>query len=701
MIDNNIIQSLGVGSGIDTNNIVKQLTAIERSAPQQRIDTKRDLTEARISDYGVLSSALSTLQEAAAEIIKPEGMFSKTAAFTESDALVPTGLTTDVEPGVYNFTVEEIAQSQSISFDGLADDDSEVGEGTFTLNFGAWTRDVGGAEPDRALSFVQDTDHESVTITIDSANNSLKGLRDAINNADAGVQASIIYDGASYRLSLLAESGENNEIEIVVDEGGTSDLNEDTTGLSRFAFNAAHDDFATQTVETQVGEDSRLTINGLTVQRSTNAIDDIVEGLSLDVLKAAPGEKITITVEDDKAFAETNVRNFVDSFNAFLEAVEPIFGVSETTDEDGEKITVEGSLSKDSMAKSILGRIRSTIASSIPGLTDSNFTALTNVGIRTELDGTLSISEDEFTEAFAERFEDVQKLFAPQTYSSSSDITVNSYGKNTIAGEYNVVVTTPPSKGYLEANEFDPLNNITFPDYDTTGIDYSFKIRVNGNESDTISLPGALYDSEDEIAAALQAAINADETLQANGSSVVVSYDAINSNFVFTSNQYGTSSTVSITDVSQPLEDDLGIAIAGGTPGVKVVGTINGVAGFGSANVLLPALGEPGEGLAMLIGENATSSTVNFSRGFGGELDELIKEFLSKDGLISARETSLEKDLDTLDDTEETLVRKMTAYEERLIQQFIAMERIINGINSSSGFLENLIDTLPFTAKKD
>lgn len=697
MIDNNIIQSLGVGSGIDTNNIVKQLTAIERSAPQQRIDTKRDLTEARISDYGVLSSALSTLKEAAAEIIKPEGMFSKTAAFTESDALVPTGLTTDVEPGVYNFTVEEIAQSQSISFAGLADDDSEVGEGTITLNFGAWTRDGS----DRATSFVQDTDHESVTLTIDSSNNSLKGLRDAINKADVGVQASIIYDGSSYRLSILAESGENNEIEIVVDEGGTSDLNEDAIGLSRFAFNSAKDDFATQTVETQMGEDARLTINGLSVQRSTNTIDDIVQGLSLDVLKAAPGEKITITVEDDKAFAEDNVRNFVDAFNAFLEAVDPIFGVSEETNEDGEKITVEGSLSKDSMAKSILSRIRSTIASSIPGLTDSNFTALTNVGIRTELDGTLSISEDEFEEAFADRFEDVQKLFAPQTYSSSSDITVNSYGKNTIAGEYNVVVTTPPSKGYLNANEFDPFNNVTFPDYDTSAKDYSFKIRVNGNESDTISLPGALYDSEDEIAAALQAAINADETLQANGSSVVVSYDTDTSNFVFTSNQYGTSSTVTILDASNEITTDLGIADAGGTPGVKVVGTINGVAGFGSANVLLPALGEPGEGLAMLIGENASSATVNFSRGFAGELDELIKEFLSKDGLISAREASLEDDLDSLDDDQDKLVRKMTAYEERLIQQFIAMERIINGINSSSGFLENLIDQLPFTSKKD
>jgi len=51
MIDNNIIQSLGVGSGIDTNNLVKQLVAVERLAPQGRIDTKTELAENQ--DFGL------------------------------------------------------------------------------------------------------------------------------------------------------------------------------------------------------------------------------------------------------------------------------------------------------------------------------------------------------------------------------------------------------------------------------------------------------------------------------------------------------------------------------------------------------------------------------------------------------------------------------------------------------------------------
>ncbi len=696
MIDNNIIQSLGVGSGIDTKSLVKQLTEIEREAPQGRIDTKRQLTETKISDFGVLSSAMATLQTSADALVKPEGLFSKTASFTDSDALAPTALTTDVQPGIYNFQVEAVAQAQALAFDEYASINAVVGEGTLTFNFGNWTRDVGDLDADldttEPLSFTQDTDHESVTITIDSSNNTLKGLKDAINEADMGVTASIVNTGTGYRLSILAESGANNELQIEAVESGDP-------GLANFKFDETVPD-----METQMGKDAELTINGLTVYRSSNTIDDIVEGLTLDVYKAEPGQTVTITVSEDKGFAEQNIRDFVAAYNTFLEELEPVFGISEVENADGEMEKVEGSLSKDALAKSILSRIRSTIASSIPGLTNSDFSALTNIGVRTELDGTLSISEEEFDEAMQDRFEDVQKLFAPQTYSDTSGITVNSYKDSTVAGEYDIVITTPPTRGFLNGGAIDYNTGFAeFPNFDTSVApkDYSFKIRLNGTESDTITIPEATYADESEMAAAIQLAINSDVNLQEVNGIVTVEFDSDNNRFNFTSSQYGTSSNVSIIEASTDIENDLGLGVAGGTPGVKVAGTINGVAGFGSANVLLPALGEPGEGLAMIIDEGATGGKVNFSRGFAGELSTLLEQFLDKDGLIAAREGTLEDSLEGLDDDQDSLNRKMTAYEERLMNQFIAMERIIGSLNSSGSFLENLIDTLPFTAKRD
>ena len=694
MIDNNIIQSLGAGSGIDTTSLVNQLVAIEKAAPQERIDSKREETETKISDFGIIKSALATLQDAAQTLTDPNGLFSKSASFTESDALVPVELGTDVAAGTYAFTVEQVAQSQSLAFEGFSDPTDAVGEGDITFNFGSWTRaDPTGDPPDYTpTAFSLDADSESVTITIDSSNNSLQGLRDAINDADMGVTASVVYDGTDYHLTLLTESGENNQLEITVSESGGTPTNTDDNDLSRFAFNTGRTGF--DTYESQIGQDAILTLNGLQVTRSSNSIDDVVEGLTLDVLKDSAGETITISVTEDKSFAEQTIRNFVESYNLFLEAVDPAFGINEVENDDGETETIVGSLANDSLGKSILTQIRSIIASPVTGLSDSNFTSLTNVGIRTELDGTLSIDEDDFTDAFDNYYEDIQKLFAPRTVSSDANITVNSYGENTTPGEYSVNITTPPQKGdYTAANVIANL--------DGTGQTYTFEISVDGVASNEITVPSDVYASNSDLAATLQSLINSDENLQDQGARVTVSVES--GAFVVTSNKYGSDSSVSFSAVSANLEADFGLSDTTGTStqGVTVAGTIDGVSGFGSSNVLLPDLDEPSVGLALIIGENATSAIVNFSRGFGGQLDTLIEEFLDSEGVIATREDTLNTNLESLDDDQEALDRRIGAYEERLIQQYIAMERILSSLSTSGSFLDNLIDTLPFTANNN
>lgn len=691
MIDNNIIRTIGAGSGIDTNSLVEQLTAIEKAAPQERIDNKRELTQTQISDFGLLSSALSTLQDAAETLIQPEGLFSKSASFTESDAIVPTGLGTDVQTGTYAFTATQVAQSQSFAFAGFTNTSDAVGEGTLTFNFGAWARDGGGVING---AFTQDATHDSATVTIDSSNNSLEGLRDAINVGDFGVNASIVFDGTDYHLTLLAESGEQNQLEIVVAEAGGSPTNTDGNDLSVFAFNTGVTGF--EAIETQRGQDAQLTINGLSVSRSSNTIDDVVEGLTFDLLKVtAVGETVNVTVSDDKTFAEENIRTFVTAYNTFLDSVDSIFGVNEVTDDEGVTNTVVGSLANDGLAKSALTQIRSLIAGAIPGLSDSNLTSLTNVGIRTELDGTLSINEDDFSGALSDNFEDVQKLFASFTSSSADGVTINSFNDNTVAGQYDIVITQTPTRGLYEGDAID--GGISFP-LDASAKTYTFSAEVNGTTSGTITLPTTTFSTETELAGAIQTAINTDSVLSAAGASVTVSYNSVSGGFDISSSQYGTSSIVSIVSASSDSSTDLGLTVKAGDTGRAVAGTVDGVAAFGSANVLLPTLGEPGEGLAMIIGENATSATVNFSRGFAGELERLIDNFLSSSGPINERETTLQTRLESLDSDQESLDRRIEAFEERLIQQYIAMERIISSLNSSGSFLDNLVDTLPFTS---
>lgn len=679
MLDNNIISSLGAGSGIDTKSLVKQLTEIEGAAKQQRIDKVRAETEAKISDFGFLKSSLSTLQTALSALTNPEGMYSKSASFTESDAIVPEKLGTEVSTGTYSLEVLETAQAQSLSSVRFNDLSDPVGMGTLTFRFGEWSEDL--------AAFSVDANKEGHTVIIDESNNTLKGLRDAINKADFGVQASIVNDGTGYKLLLTAPSGASNELEIQVNEAGDAPTNDDASGLSRFAF----DGTAQQLVNMQSGRDAELKINGLTVTRSTNSIDDVVDGFSFKIVKPAPGDVVNVTITDDKAFAEQKIREFVAAYNEFYEAVRPLYSQSATTDEEQ---TTTGSLARDSLAKSVRSDIKAVIASMVPGLSEEGFTALTNIGIRTTRNDTLFIEEDDFRAAMNDNFELVQQLFAPSTSSSAVGIEVTGYQARTVPGSYEVNITQPPAKGYLQGDT-------ATVNADTSGKNYSFFITVDGIKAANILLPNKEYGSLSEFADDLQSRINSDTALKAARVSVSVAYNADTNAFTFTSNSYGSKSQVRFDNASEDFLADFGITNGTAATGKDVKGTIDGKEGFGVGNVLLPDLNSDPSGLSLIVGENATSGTVSYSRGFAGELSALIDRFQRADGVIGARTSTLQDRLDSLDEDQEKHDRRMTAFQERMMQQFIAMENILNGLSTSGGFLDNLIDTLPFTAKRD
>ena len=915
----NIVNALGAGSGIDTLALVGQLVDVERAAPQERIDSKRTTTETQISDFGLLSSALSVLQDAADSLGNADTFNSKAASFTDSTAFLPVGLEPEAQAGDYSFTISQLAQAQSLSSGAVFTSPSDaVGQGTLTFNFGRW--DV-VTPPTNPNTFTEDTDTPAQVITIDGSNNSLTGLATAINDADFGVQASVVNDGSGYRLVMRAESGIDKQLQITAAESGGSPTNNDNADLSRFAFNAS----AFQMGQNQVGQDSVLTVNGLSVTRSTNTIDDVIDGFEFTLAGVTEvGESINVSIDEDKAIGETAVRDFFTAYNTFLEVLEPITGFNTETEEFG-------SLANDSLAKSVQTQIRQLLVGTVTGL-DGDFVSLTNVGIRTELDGTLSIDEDDFSDAIQNNYDLFKNLFIPVTESSSDQITVNSTGANTTAGEYSVVITQPPVKGNLVgadmadnllgelanpvstsavltgaaptavlsdfvatsgqftasaatlpldlatqaagANDYDfsitvdgvaSAGNISLPvvdygsyaamatalqtavnddanisgvtvtydtdhfvftssttgaisnvaltavgvsandlgisggtsttgtgganDYDftlavdgttsgtisitpgtyatfddlathlttqinndatltgagaavtvthngsafivtsntsgasstianatavgseaatlglTTGSavqgettggnasNYDFSLTVNGTASGTISIPSGAYADKDALAIELETQINTDTLLVAAGTSVDVTYDSGSDSFTIESRQYGSSSTVAVTDIGGSAAD-LGLSAGIATVGINVAGTVDGVAAFGTGNVLLPALGQPSESMALIIGENATSSTVNFSRGFGGQLEQLIEQFLDNTGVIELRENSLNDKLESLDEDQTSLDRRIESYQERLTSQFIAMEAIVRSLQDSSSFLESTLENL-------
>lgn len=686
---NNIISSLGGGSGIDTRNLVTSLVQAERAPKEQRLENKQEELETQISAYGTLKSALSDFQGLFSPLADPDTFNARSAAFPDTDLITPEALKPGAQAGSYQIEVLDVASAQTLVMGGNNDRSAALGaSGSLDIQFGSWS--YAGGLPD---GFVANADRPALSIDVE-ASDSLDTIAQKINDSDTGIQASVMKVGDEFQLMLSSPSGENNALSVTGNDDGTGTA---PTLLSGFNFN--QNEQSSSVIETQQASDAVLKINGLEVRRESNQITDVIEGFDFTVNKASVGEKINFSIDADTGVAQQAIRDFVEGYNAFMDIAQSLTGYSR----DESNQLVRGDLASDSSAKSLINQLRSTLTSEVEGI-ESGFTALTNLGIRTERDGSLSISESEFSAAMSGNFDEVADLFARKASSANGYVEVGTGTRagSTRPGSYEVEITQDPAKGYMTGEAFDATTLFQSP-LDATAGDYSFRINVNGTISNMIELSGT-YANAEELRSDLQSLINGDSRLQGVNAAVDVRYDE-STGFTFESREYGKDSKVTISLQGAQMESiGLGATSAiTAQQGQDVKGTIGGEAGFGSGNVLLPALSSDAYGLNLTVKPGAAGSgpfDINYSRGVGGELNDLIDRFMSKDGIIALREENMTNQLDGIEEDREELDRRMEKYEARLSAQFMAMEEIISSLNNTGNSLEGLVDRLPFTAQK-
>ena len=670
----NIISKLSTSSGVDNAALITQLVDASKAAEAARLTTRKTTLETQISDYGLMRSAISTLDTAVKALNNPDTFNAKSVSLPDTTLLGITKLEAKAAAGEYKIKVEQIAQAQSLSSGSFASVDTPIGKGTLTIRLGEWN------EP--PTTFTADTTKTGGTITINDGNNSLTGLRDAINASNTGVQASIVGEAGAYKLLITAPSGAKNEVEITATEDVSA------PGLNSFNFNQTSRVLNPE----QEGKDAQVRVNGLLLTRASNHVTDVIEGLEFDLFNYSASEVVTINIAHDRAGAETAIRDFVAAYNTFFKDTQKLVGF----DQENSKF---GSLRQDPLSKSLMNSIRTMLGAPVSGLAGS-FNTLGALGIRTQLDGSLQIVEDgkptDFNNTLKNNFDAVRDFFVPKRSSDNAQITVRANSAASVPGTYAVNITTNASKGYLNGGTFDP--GTSFP-LDTTGKDYSFKIKVNGVETASISLPTKTYASAAEVAADLQTLINADSNLKTAKASISAVYNSTLNRFEFTSNDFGSSSKVDITEVGANM-DEFGLSVVNGSAGVDVAGTVDGVAAFGYGNVLLPALGSKAEGLSMHIAPGATGGNITFSKGFATQFSDMLQNYTkSSNGLIKNRETNITKDLEKVKDDEKVMDRRAESYKARLQAQFAAMESIVRSLKSIGQSLDGILDRLPFTAK--
>jgi len=650
------ISSLGLGSGVLNSDLVDQLVQAERAPTENRLTQKTEQTQALLSAYGKLRSAVTELRLPMRQLSAPDNL----KAFSANSSNEGIGVSVDstkASRGTYSVEVTSLAGAQALaSRDVFADRDAtSVGQGTLTLNVG----------------------DKTTNLTIDSSNDTLQGLANAINDSDAGVSAGVIDTGNGFQLVLSAdETGTANAVSISV-SGDTGGTDTDNQGLSRFAFNTGMDtDAGLQ--ETIGASDAVMKINGVEVTRSTNSFENVIDGLTFDITETGSS---TIKVQQDLGAVADRVQGFVDKFNSLQSTIDSLAGFNA-------EAGVGSLLTGDSTVRSIQNQLRQVLTRVVPGLENSSVRSLADVGITTNFEtGGLEFDRARFEEQLKNNPDDVTALFAEQGRTTDSQVEFVRSGLNTEPGRYDINITQAATQGALSGAAF------TAPLTIGAGND-ELTFQVNGETSVSVQLTQQTYNTAQELADEIQAQLNANNALNASGSGVQVGIGS-GGELTFTSSDYGSDSNVSLTSVEDG--SAYGLSAATGTSGIDVAGTIGGRTAEGDGQVLFLGSGNGGaSGLQVRILGDQTGSrgSITFVEGVAERTVDLVSSFVGADGAIESRTESLNRDLEQIQENQARLEERIAAYRERLVSQFTAADSLISQLNSTQDYVSQQLAAL-------
>ena len=649
------ITSTGLGSGLDINGMVTKLVAAERSPSDTRF-TKREASDnAKITAFGNFKSALSDFK-GSFSALSQSSSFQKISAESTDSTVIKASALSVADIGSYQMEVKSLAQNHVVASAGYADPSSVVGTGTLTINFGTAAYD---ATTNQYTDFTQNPSKSSLTLTIDSSNNTLTGIRDTINKSNAGVSASILNDGTGNRLILKStDSGVKNSMQIKVSDAGTS-------GLSDLAFDSS----SSKMTQTQVAKDALVNINGIDVSSPNNTVSSALKGVTLNLLQAQVGKPVTVNISRNDADLNTAVNSFVDKYNALVTTVKS------ATNYDT-KTNTAGILLGDSVVQSGMSQIRNTLTS-VATNKGSSIHSLADVGISIQKDGTLKFDAAKFASAKTSDLSGVTALFSVMGRTEDSNVQYIGSTTSTKTGNYAVNITQAATQGSLEGS------SISFPlTIDTSN--NGFAIKVDGGLSGHIALTQKTYANGSDLATDIQSSINADSILKGNNLNVNVSYDSSNNRLVIRSNTYGADSQVEITEGISPL----GLNVGAGIVGVDVAGTINGQSAVGSGQFLTSTAGES-SGLKLIVDRLTIGDrgSINFGRGLIDQLSTKLDNLLSNNGTINARTSGLQTDLGLITKGRALLDTRMVEYQARMLKQFNAMDAFMASMQATSTYL--------------
>ena len=650
----------GLISGIDTAALIKGILALD----QQRIDsiTAHESTiQGQETAFKSVEAQVLGLQGNLSSLASPQNSIFDARTVQVSDtAAVSAAASKSAIAGQYHLTIDSLAKANEIASAGFGSSSAAVADGTLNLQIG----------------------NSSTSITVDSSNDTLQGVANAINQSGAPVIASVVNDGSgsgqAYRMVLAAKAtGTANQINI------TSTRAPSGGGGSQLLFDVG------TSATLQAAVDATISLGSgpgaLHVTSASNQVDSLIPGVALSLQNADPTKEITLTVANDASGITNAIQSFISSYNSLSSFIDQQTAYDSSTG-------AAGPLLGNFDIINIQNKMRNIVGSSVAGA-NPQLSYLGALGVSTDQNGQLSLDTTKLSNILAGNtpgvsVDDVRKLFTLTGTSSNSAIQFITGTTNTRASStpYTINITQAADQASLAGT------GTLGTSIGIAAGQNTLTVTVDGKTSGTLTIPIQTY-TQQGLAQALQTAINSDSTMAGRQVSVGV----LNNNLTITSNSYGSASQVAAT--SGAFWSVLGISQGASATGHDVQGNyvVNGTSesATGSGQFLLGNIGNANtSGLQVRVNLTAaqvgagTQTDVTVSQGIASGINSMLTGLLDPvNGRLKTIDDGYTSEIQQLDSDKTAATNAMNARQQQLQAQFAAMEQTLAQLQSASGII--------------
>ncbi|HMO14443.1 MAG TPA: flagellar filament capping protein FliD [Pirellulaceae bacterium] len=645
----------GLISGLNTETIINGLVSLQK-AQVDRLSARKSIIQSQQQAFQGIEARLLAMRTKLNQLNRTNNsLFNARKVHSSHENIVTATATENSAIGNYSLRVTGRANAHQIGSNTFTSPSQEITTGTISLQ-------VGNRPPQE--------------ITIDSTNNTVDGLVQAINSQVADVSAAIINDqgtGTSRILLTSKFTGAVNEISIV------NNLNSED-GIARPDFSGPAVQQASNAI-VQLGSGP----GAIVVEYETNRVTTLIEGVTLNLLSVDLDQDVQLTISRDTDRAEQAIREFADEFNSLMSFIQ---AQTKFDSETG----VASPLIGNRNVTDLRNRLLAIVTETVPGLNGS-INRLSQIGLNIDSSGNLNVDNGRLSNALNGNIQglaanDVGRLFGMTGTSTNIGIEfiLGSAKTKSSSVPYQINISQAAEQASITAGT--QINSPVVID----STNNTFQISIDGIESETLTLTEGTYTAS-QLATHLQAVINASPKLGNREVIVSTEGDALR----ITSKSYGSSSKVS--HLNGTSLSALGFSGNESAIGKDVAGSfiVNGniEAATGNGRVLIGNSGNEHTAdlqVRVTLAANQVGAGIEgeivVTRGATSRLDQFFGDFLdSQKGSANTVNNRFADQISSIDRSITRVNQLSDAKRAQLVRQFASLERALNALQTTSSIV--------------